>query len=69
MGIVSYNILMKWIEQWLENRVQLVLHRLNKFFSIYLMCYFLFKNDWIFELTLMSINFVYLIYFIGKKEI
>ncbi len=68
MGIVSYNILMKWIEQWLENRVQLVLHRLNKFFSIYLMCYFLFKNDWIFELTLMSINFVYLIYFIGKKR-
>ncbi|WP_420827794.1 ABC transporter permease [Gracilibacillus alcaliphilus] len=68
MGIVSYNILMKWIEQWLENHVQLLLHRLNKFFSIYLMCYFLFKNGWIFELTLMSINFVYLIYFIGKKR-
>lgn len=68
VGIVSYNILMKWIEQWLKNYVQLVLHRLNRFFSIYLMCYFLFKNDWIFELVLMSINFVYLIYFIGKKR-
>jgi len=32
------------------------------------MCYFLFNNDWIFELVLMSINFIYLIYFIGKKR-
>ena len=68
VGIVSYNILMKWTEQWLKNHVQFVLHRLNRFFSIYLMCYFLFKNDWVFELVLMSINFVYLIYFIGKKR-
>lgn len=69
VGIVAYNILMKWTEQWLENFVQFVLHRLFRFFSIYLMCYFLFKNDWIFELVLLSINFIYLIYFIGKKEI
>ncbi|MBZ5751317.1 ABC transporter permease [Metabacillus rhizolycopersici] len=68
VGIVSYNILMKWTEQWLKNHVQFVLHRLNRFFSIYLMCYFLFKNDWVFELVLMSINFVYLIYFIGEKR-
>ncbi|WP_082446464.1 ABC transporter permease [Bacillus solani] len=68
VGIAAYNILMKWTEQRLENHVQFVLHRLNRFFSIYLMCYFLFKNDWIFELVLMSVNFVYLIYFIGKKR-
>lgn len=68
VGIVSYNILMKWIEQWLKNHVQLVLHRLYCFFSIYFMCYFLLKNDWIFELVLISINFVYLIYFLGKKR-
>ena len=68
VGIVAYNILMKWDEQWLENHVQFVLHRLNRFFSIYLMCYFLFKNEWIFGLVLMSINFVYLIYFMEKKE-
>lgn len=67
-GIVFYNVLMKWTEQWLENQVQFVLHRLNRVFSIYLMCYFLFKNDWIFELVLMSVNFAYLIYFIGKKR-
>ncbi|WP_102272276.1 ABC transporter permease [Cytobacillus massiliigabonensis] len=66
--IASYNILMKWIEQWLKTHVQIVLHRLIRFFSIYLMSYFLFKNDWIFELALMSINFVYFIYFIGKKR-
>ncbi|MEK4031255.1 ABC transporter permease [Pseudobacillus sp. FSL P4-0506] len=68
VGIAAYNILMKWDEQWLENHVQFVLHRLNRFFSIYLMCYFLLKNDWIFTLVLMSINFVYLIYFIEKKR-
>ncbi|WP_370874942.1 ABC transporter permease [Cytobacillus purgationiresistens] len=68
VGIVVYNILMKWIEQWLENHVQLVLHRLNRFFLIYLMCYFLFKNDWIYVLILMSINLVYLINFIRKKR-
>lgn len=68
VGIVFYNILMKWTEQWLENPVQFVLHKLNRVFSIYLMCYFLFKNDWIFELVLMSVNFAYLIYFIGKKR-
>jgi len=69
VGIVAYNILMKWDEQWLENHVQFVLHRLNRFFSIYLMCYFLFKNDWMFVFVLMSVNFAYLIYFIEKKEI
>jgi ABC-2 type transport system permease protein len=68
VGVVFYNILMKWTEQWLENHVQFVLHRLNRFFSIYLMCYFLFKNDWIFVLVLMSVNLTYLIYFIGKKR-
>lgn len=68
VGIVAHNILMKWDEQWLENYVQFVLHRLNRFFSIYLMCYYLFKNDWIFAFVLMSINFVYLIYFIGEKR-
>lgn len=68
VGIVASNILMKWDEQRLENHVQFVLHRLNRFFSIYLMCYFLLKNDWIFALVLMSVNFAYLIYFIGKKR-
>lgn len=68
VGIVAHNILMKWDEQWLENHVQFVLHRLNRFFSIYLMCYYLFKNDWIFAFVLMSVNFVYLIYFIGEKR-
>ena len=68
VGIAAYNILMKWTEQWLEDYVQLVLHRLNRFFSIYFMCYFLFKNEWIFELILMSINAIFLIYFIGKKR-
>ncbi|UOE94098.1 ABC transporter permease [Alkalihalobacillus sp. LMS39] len=68
VGIVAYNILMKWTEQWIENQVQFVLHRLNRFFSIYLLCYFLFKSDWIFEIVLMSINVVYLIYVIGKKR-
>ena len=69
VGIVAYNILMKWIEQWIENDVQFVLHRLIRFFSIYLMCYFLFKNDWIFELILLSINFLFLIYFIKKRNL
>ncbi len=32
VGIVSYNILMKWTEQWLQNYVQFVLNRLNRFF-------------------------------------
>lgn len=68
VGIVAHNILMKWDEQWLENHVQFVVHRLNRFFSIYLMCYYLFKNDWIFAFVLMSVNFVYLIYFIGEKR-
>ncbi len=68
IGIVAYNIFMKWNEQWLENHVQFVLHRLNRFFSIYLMSYFLFKNEWIFEYVLMSVYFVYFIYFIGKKR-
>ncbi len=68
VGIVSYNILMKWIEQWVKNQLQFVLHRCIRLFSIYLMCYFLFKNDWIFELVLMSINFVYLIYFLAQKR-
>lgn len=68
IGIVAYNIFMKWNEQWLENHVQFVLHRLNRFFSIYLMSYFLFKNEWIFEYVLMSVYFVYFIYFIEKKR-
>ncbi|KIL74154.1 ABC transporter, permease protein EscB [Bacillus badius] len=68
VGITAYNILMKWDEQWLENHVQFMLHRLNRFFSIYLMCYFLLKNEWIFSLILMSVNFVYFTYFIGKKR-
>lgn len=67
-GIAAYNILMKWTEQWLEDYVQLVLHRLNRFFSIYFMSYFLFINEWIFGLILMSINAIFLIYFIGKKR-
>lgn len=69
VGIVAYNILMKWTEQWVENDVQFMLHRLIRFFSIYLMCYFSFKNDWIFELVLLSINFVFLIYFTGRKSL
>ncbi|CAH0344639.1 hypothetical protein BCI9360_00899 [Bacillus sp. CECT 9360] len=68
IGIVAYNILMKWTEQWIENYVQSMLHSLMRIFSVYLMCYFLFNNDWIFEFVLMSINFFYLIYFIGKKR-
>lgn len=67
VGICAYNILMKWDEQWLENHVQFVLHRLNRFFSIYLMCYFLLKNDWIFMLVLMCANFVYLIFYRKKR--
>ncbi|WP_438824251.1 ABC transporter permease [Bacillus sp. JJ1562] len=68
VGIVAYNIFMKWTEQWVENDVQFVLHRLIRFFSLYLMCYFLFKNDWIYGLILLSLNFVYLIYFKVKKR-
>ncbi|WP_425504115.1 ABC transporter permease [Salicibibacter cibi] len=68
VGVAAYNILMKWIEQWLDSHVQLVLHRLNRFFLLYLMCYFLLGNDWIYVLALMSINFVYLIYFTRKKR-
>lgn len=68
VGIVAYNILMKWTEQWIENHVQFVLHRLYRFFSIYIMCYFLLKNDWVFVLILMSVNFVYLIFSIRKKR-
>lgn len=69
VGIVAYNILMKWDEQWLENHVQFVLHRLNRFFSIYLMCYFLLKSDWIFVIVLMSVNFVYLICYRKKRSL
>ncbi|QQK77390.1 ABC transporter permease [Salicibibacter cibarius] len=69
VGVAAYNILMKWIEQWLDNHhVQLVLHRLNRFFLLYLMFYFLLENDWVYVLALMSINVVYLIYFTGKKR-
>ncbi|KMK76761.1 ABC transporter permease [Alkalihalobacillus pseudalcaliphilus] len=68
IGMAAYNVLMKWIEQWLANHVQLVLHRLNRFFLICFMCYFLFKNEWLYALILMSINFVYLLYFIRKKR-
>ncbi|WP_026672572.1 ABC transporter permease [Alkalihalobacterium bogoriense] len=67
-GIVFYNIFMKWTEQWLENYVQFVLHRLYRFFSIYLMCYSLFKNDWIVVLVLMSVSFAYLINFKRKRR-
>lgn len=63
VGIVAYNTLMKWDEQWLENRVQFVFHRLHRFSSIYLMFYFFLKNDWIFVLVLMGANFVYLIFY------
>lgn len=68
LGIVFYNILMKWTEQWLENQVQFVFHRLIRVLSTYLMCYFVFKSDWVFELILMSLCFSFLIYFIGKKR-
>ncbi|WP_170885544.1 ABC transporter permease [Bacillus alkalicellulosilyticus] len=68
VGIVSFNILMKWTEQWLENRVQFFLHRLNRLLSIYLMSYFLFNDDWTFVLVLLGVNFVYLIYFIERKK-
>jgi ABC-2 type transport system permease protein len=67
VGIVVYNILMKWTEQWVENYVQFVLHRLNRFFSIYLMCYFLLKNDWTFVFVLMIVNFAYLIFYRKKR--
>ncbi|MFC5734281.1 ABC transporter permease [Cytobacillus gottheilii] len=69
VGIVAYNILMKWGEQWLENHVQFVLHRLSRFFSIYLMCYFLLKSDWIFMLVLMCANFIYLIFYRKKRSL
>ncbi|WP_042358395.1 hypothetical protein [Geomicrobium sp. JCM 19055] len=59
---------MKWIEQWLDNRVQLVLHRLNRFLLLYVMCYFLLGNDWMYVLALMSVKIVYLIYFTSKKK-
>ncbi|KYG33902.1 hypothetical protein AZF04_15435 [Alkalihalobacillus trypoxylicola] len=66
--IVAYNILMKWVEQWLESPVQLWLHRFIRFFSIFLLCYFMFSHEWVFEFILLLINFVYLIYFFGKKR-
>ncbi|GAK07979.1 ABC transporter, permease protein EscB [Geomicrobium sp. JCM 19038] len=66
--IVACNSLMKWIERWLENQVQLVLHKLNRFFLLYLMCYFLFNNDWMYMLIVMSIHFAYFFYFIRKKR-
>ncbi|GAK08113.1 ABC transporter, permease protein EscB [Geomicrobium sp. JCM 19038] len=69
VGIVAYNLLMKWIEQWLENPVQLLLHRLNRFFLLYFMCYFMFTNEWIYVLIVMSLNFVYVIYFFRKRRI
>ncbi|MDQ0229210.1 ABC-2 type transport system permease protein [Metabacillus malikii] len=68
VGIAAYNILMKWTEQWLENQVQFVLHRLNRLFSIYLICYFLLKDDWVFVLVLMSVNSVYCIFSIRKNR-
>lgn len=67
-GIVFCNILLQWTEQWLENHVQFALHRLNRFFSIFLMFYFLFNNEWFFEFVLMGLNFVYLILLIGRKR-
>ncbi|MGM0789790.1 MAG: ABC transporter permease [Bacillota bacterium] len=67
VGIVAYNILMKWVEQWLENHIQFLLHRINRFLSIYLMCYFLLKNDWIYMLVLMCSNFIYLIFYRKKR--
>lgn len=68
VGVAACNIFMKWIEQWLDNRVQLVLHRLNRFLLLYVMCYFLLGNDWMYVLALMSVKIVYLIYFTSKKK-
>lgn len=68
LAVVSYNVLMNWTEQWLENHLQFMLHKLYRGFSIYLNCYFLLKNDWIFVLILMALNFTYLIYLIGRKR-
>ncbi|MBM7630943.1 ABC transporter permease [Geomicrobium sediminis] len=68
VGVAACNIFMKWIEQWLDNRVQLMLHRLNRLLLLYVMCYFLLGNDWMYVLVLMSANFVYLIYFTSKKR-
>lgn len=67
-AMVFYNVLMKWTEQWLENHLQFVVHRLYRGFSIYLMCYFLLKNDWIFVLILMALNFAYIFFLISKKR-
>lgn len=67
-GIVCCSVLMKWTEQWLENYVQLALHRLIKLLSIYLMFYFLFNHDLVFEFVLMGLNFVYIIFQIGRKR-
>ncbi|EIT84008.1 ABC transporter permease EscB [Fictibacillus macauensis ZFHKF-1] len=68
VGIVFYNILMKWTEQWLENHVQYIFHRLIRVFSLYFMCYFALISEWIFGLILMGLCFIFLMYFIGKKR-
>lgn len=68
LATVFYNVLMKWTEQWLENHLQFLAHRLYRGFSVYLNCYLLLENDWIFMFILMAINFAYLIHFLGKKR-
>ncbi|MFB4159441.1 ABC transporter permease [Geomicrobium sp. JSM 1781026] len=68
VAIAGFNIVMKWIEQWLENRIQLLLHRLNRFLLLYFMVYFLLKDDWMYVLIFMSVHVVYILYFMRKRR-
>jgi ABC-2 type transport system permease protein len=50
---------MKWTEQWVESNVQVVLHKLTRSFSIFLLFYFLLNNEWLFLIMLMGLNSTY----------
>ncbi len=66
IGLIILNIRLVWVEQWLTNKFQLIVHRLIRFLLFSTILYFLFTGIWAIAGILMMINFVLWFYVLSK---
>ena len=65
--LLLLNIRLVWVEQWLESKMQLVVHRTIRFLVTSTVIYFSLIHNWIIVGSLLLINFVLFFKMFGKE--
>jgi ABC-2 type transport system permease protein len=67
LGLIILNVHLTWIEQWLTNKYQMLLHRVIRFLSFFTIIHFMFIGMWTIAGILMIINSTLWFYAFDKK--